>query len=179
MDEQLGAQGDVTCAMCSLGAKYCLHLFFSGELSWRNITGCISRNGIKNACTAVLHSISSRSPPPPHLSPPQKFQRHMWVTWCCHFVPSCMCHHQSHHEQGWYVCEKCLIHHKTTFFYSSLAESEATWLHPEELRFEADAYLVCVCGCLCMCVWLLMEQPNEACRWKQLHIFHFFGLVLL
>lgn len=154
MEEQLGAQGDVTCAMCSLGAKYCLHLFFNGELSWRNITGCISKNGIKNACTAILH-FNFSSPPPLK----KKFQRQVWVLPFCAY---CLCYHQSHHEQGCNVCEKCLIHHKATFFCSSLAESEATWLHPEELRFEADTYLVCVDVCVCACGYWWNNEMKPA-----------------
>lgn len=59
-------------------------------------------------------------------------------------------------------CVAEVICHGPTIFCSSLVKSKPTWLHPGELPFKAKHYF--------FCVYILVEQPNEACRWKCLLI---------
>ena len=60
------------------------------------------------------------------------------------------------------MCGRRIKTSKANLFCSSLVKSDPTWLHPEELRFEAENTPI---------VSLLIEEWNEACRWKYFHIF--------
>ena len=56
-------------------------------------------------------------------------------------------------SKGPHMWQKCMLHHGPAFFFFSLVESEATCLHPEELRFKETS--TCV-------AWVLTEQPCKA-----------------
>ena len=73
---------------------------------------------------------------------------------CCHFMarslywisstrPACAAKYQTHHEP--------------TFFCSTLVKSEPTWLHPEELQFEAKEHFFYINTDRTTCTWTHLQ----------------------
>ena len=66
--------------------------------------------------------------------------------------------------------QKCTLCHKLTFFISSLIKSKLSWLHSEEIKFQAKKYFCC----------RNIDRTSIQClQLNKLHVFFIFKLTFI